>query len=80
MNALAFEHAEEAFAGGVAAAVGHSADRTRERVFLQQALIITAGELAVSVRMKNSVRCALTLSNGHLNSSLDHPPILSMMY
>ena len=79
-HALSLEHSEKSLAGGVVAAMSEAAHAADERVAIQKALIIFAGELAAAVRMQDHRASALSLPDRHLNRADDHVPILPVMH
>ena len=52
-NALSFELTEEAFTGSVVAAVSDCTHAANQRVAIQRALVVGAGELAAAIRMQD---------------------------
>lgn len=80
VDALALEHAEEAFAGRVVATVADGTHRTQQRVLLQKALVVAALELTAAVRMQNDCALALPLPDRHLDGPDHRLPILPVMH
>lgn len=51
-NALPFELTEEAFTGSVVTTVPNGTHAANQRVAIQKALVVGAGELAAAIRMQ----------------------------
>ena len=80
IDPLAFQHTEEAFAGRVVTAMPHRAHRADQIVHLEHSLIVSASELAASVRMENNRPRIPTLPYGHIHRSDHHLTILAVMH
>jgi len=80
VDALALEHPEEAFAGRVVATVADGTHRARQRVLLQEALLVAALELTAAVRMQNDGARVLPVPDRHLDGPDHHLPILPVMH
>lgn len=52
-NALPFELAEEAFTGSVVAEVPDGTHAANQRIAIQKALVVGAGELAAAIRVQD---------------------------
>jgi hypothetical protein len=49
IDPLSFQHAEEAFAGGIVSAAAYATHRARQVVTFQEALILVAGKLTAAI-------------------------------
>lgn len=56
-----FEHAEEAFTGGVIGTIAHAAHTAHQVVPAEEALIVLAGELTATIRVQNDRGTFVTL-------------------
>ena len=77
INALSFQHAEEALAGGIVGATTNTAHRAGQVVTFQKALILVTSKFTTTVAMQNHRLSRLALPQSHQHGLQHQLPVLA---